>query len=252
MRSDMSKVIVERPRRGSRLPNHKSALSLQPGRLDDEVYIDPPKPRHSKRKSLNEHLNPLRRYLESQVGRPWSKVYAEICQNLDSRKATGLHILQHLFDFVSVDTFLQGKAVMVWARWGRARQALPVSGLYVHPVSGLLRKTPEKKRANDFRYAGPITELTLEAGVVYRKIDDVWRRFEYRQRDPDEIAEIVRFYEDKPERNQQHGLRAPGDRKFIRYRDLPLGQARYLLRSRQCTLPEIADIEDRIRRARPA
>jgi len=248
----MSKVIVERPRRGSRLRNHKSALSLQPRLLDDDVYIYPPKPKHPKQKWLNEHLNPLRRYLESQVGRPWSKVYAEICQNLDSRKATGLHILQHLFDFVSVNTFLEGKTVMVWPEWGRARHALPVSGLYVHPVSGILRKTLEQKRAKRFPCPGPITELTLEAGIVYRKIADVWRRFEYGQRDPDGIAEIVRFYDDKPERNQQHGLRAPGDRKLIRYRDLPPGQSRYLLRSRQCTLPEIADIEERIRRARRA
>src|SRR6266571_1525597 len=127
MRPDMSKVIVKRPRWGSRLRNHKSALSLDPKRLDDESYVDPPKPGKSGEKSLNENLAPLRRFLESNVGRPWSKVYAEIRKTLDGRKATGLHILQHLQDFVSIDTYLDGKTVMVLeCHW---RGAQPVSGL---------------------------------------------------------------------------------------------------------------------------
>ena len=71
-------------------------------------------PSRSGQKSLNENLAPLRRYLERNVGRPWSKVYAEICATLDSRKATGLHILQHLRDFVACDTWLDGRTVMVW------------------------------------------------------------------------------------------------------------------------------------------
>ena len=34
-------------------------------------------------KNLNEHLGPLRRYLDSQVGRPWDKVFSEICPHID-------------------------------------------------------------------------------------------------------------------------------------------------------------------------
>jgi hypothetical protein len=33
-------------------------------------------------KALNENLAPLRRYLLKQIGRPWNKVFSEICQNL--------------------------------------------------------------------------------------------------------------------------------------------------------------------------
>ena len=169
MRPDMSKVIVERPRRGSRMRNHKSALALDPGRIDDERYIDPPKPRHSGQKWLNENLGPLRRYLEGNVGRPWSKVYAEIRVTLDSRKATGLHILQHLSDFVECDTWLDGKTVMVWGRRWRAAQ--PVTGLYVHPVSGLLRKAPDRTRA---RRAREVTEVKVGDHIICRLIDGVW------------------------------------------------------------------------------
>ena len=243
MRSDMSKVIVERPRRGSRIRNHKSALTLDPGRIEDDRYIDPPRPRHSGEKSLNENLSPLRRYLESNVGRPWSKVYAEISATLDPRKATGLHILQHLRDFVSCNTWIEGRTVMVSRRWGRGGPEA-VTGLYVHPVSGLLRRAPDRKYVG---WTKPVTELALDPNTVCRLVDEIWYCFEYAVRDPNAIAEVVRFHEDQPARNQKYGLEAPGDRRVIRYRDLPPEQARYLARRRQCTRQEIAELDERIR-----
>jgi hypothetical protein len=238
VRPDMSKVIVERPRRGSRLRNRKSALALDPRRIEDDRYIDPPKPRYSDSKSLNENLAPLRRFLASNTGRPWSKVYAEIRANLDGRKATGLHVLQHLPGLVEVDTWLDGKTVMVWERRG-ADRSQPVRGLYVHPVSGLLLRAPNRRER---RRPKPVTERQIDADTVYRLTDGVWYRFEYALRGPNEIAEVVRFHEDQPERNREYGLASPGDRRVIRYRDLPPHRARYLLRRRQCTRQEIADI----------
>jgi len=243
MRPDMSKVIVERPRRGSRLRNHKSALALDPSRIDDDRYIDPPEPRHSGEKSLNENLAPLRRYLERNVGRPWSKVHAEIMATLDSRKATGLHILQHLVHFVATSTWLEGRTVMEVKRWGRGGPE-PVTGLYVHPVSKLLRRAPDRKKAVRAR---TVSEVSLHPNTVCRLIDEVWYRFEYGVRDPDEIAEVVRFHEDQPARNRKYGLDAPGDRRIVRYRDLPPSQARYLVRSRQCTRQEVGELDERIR-----
>ena len=57
-----------------------------------------------------------------------------------------------------------------------------------------------------------------------------------------------RFHEDQPARNLKYGLKAPGDRRVIRYRDLPPAEARYLARRRQCNRQEIAEIDERIRR----
>src|SRR5262249_13920171 len=242
MRPDMSKIIVERPRRGSRLRNHKSALALDPRRIGDDAYIDPPAPRRSGEKSLNENLAPLRRYLESNVGRPWSKVYAEIRATLDSRKATGLHILQHLRDFVAVDTWLDGRTVMVWGtRWLMPTE--PVTGLYVHPVSGLLRRAPDREKTRSSR---PVTQLALEPNVICSLVNGVWYRFEYAEHDPDDIAEVVRFHAETPKRNQKYGLEAPGDRRMIRYRDLPAANARYLVSRRQCSRHEISEIDLRV------
>jgi hypothetical protein len=78
-------------------------------------------------------------------------------------------------------------------------------------------------------------------------VDEIWYRFEYAVRDPDAIAEVARFHEDQSDRNQKYGLEAPGDRRVIRYRDLPPEQARYLVRRRQCTRQEIAELDERIR-----
>ena len=192
-------------------------------------------------KSLNENLAPLRRYLVRNVGRPWSKIYGEISAVLDSRKATGFHVLQHLPDFVATDTWMEGRTIMMSRRWGGAQ---PVNGLYVHPGSGLLRRAPDPEKVGRTK---PVTELSLEPNTVCRLIDQVWYRFEYAVRDPNEIAEVVRFHADQPARNQKYGLEAPGDRRVIRYRDLPLTQGRYLARRRQCSRQEIAELDERIR-----
>jgi hypothetical protein len=143
MRADMHKVIVERPRRGSRLPSGKTALRLSPARVGraleegDGYDGGPRRPQRALRdKEFNEHLAPLRRFLRRQVGRPWNKVYSEIRQGIDTRSALGLHVMQHLLQYVETVTFLDGRDVYTHGWRGRP---VPVSGLYVHPVSGLLR-----------------------------------------------------------------------------------------------------------------
>ena len=82
MRSDMAKVIVERPRIGSSMRGKSKGYRRSLQRLDHETLPSKEgiKRRHlGHRKWLNEHLGPLRRYLDSQVGRPWNKVFSEIC-----------------------------------------------------------------------------------------------------------------------------------------------------------------------------
>ena len=151
MRPDMAKVIVERPRWGSRLRNRKSRLRLRAGELAGELAWDLPawdldvelQSTAVKRqdKSLNENLAPLRRYLERQVGRPWDKVYSEIRANLDARKATDLHILQHLEGYVEVNCIHEGDVILTM----HAGMLACVRDLYVHPKTGLLRKVKRKQ-----------------------------------------------------------------------------------------------------------
>ena len=101
MRDDMFKVIVERPRCGrawavkskaryDRLPERSHVTGR---RLALEV---------GSTKGLNENLAPLKRYLHKQVGRPWDKVFSEICATLDTGSTVKQHVREHIEDFSMV------------------------------------------------------------------------------------------------------------------------------------------------------
>ena len=107
MREDMAKVIVERPRHGGGLKYPRGST-----RANDSLSIDQwhgreamkrPWQQWSKQKHLNENLAPLRRFLRSRLGRPWDKVYGEICQRINRDSAVQLHIWQHLAQYVCTD-----------------------------------------------------------------------------------------------------------------------------------------------------
>src|SRR5262245_12272313 len=127
MRKDMSKVIVERPRVG------RAWAGLKPGRTrvvaDDDGEplrtskgaAREPKGRERRTKALNENLNPLRRYLAAQVGRPWNTVYAEISQHLKPSSTVQQHVRDHLDDFVAVKTRMKGGKVVITPRYGGER-----------------------------------------------------------------------------------------------------------------------------------
>jgi hypothetical protein len=96
MRPDMYKVIVERPRRGKRmrpLAIHFRNNLDSPAHLCLRAAYD--------HRELNENLQPLRRYRHAQVGRPWDKVYSEICATIDRRNTVLQHIHQHIDQFIA-------------------------------------------------------------------------------------------------------------------------------------------------------
>ena len=51
----------------------------------------------SSNKELNENLAPLYRFVQSQVGRPWNKIYSEIREFTNSNNTVQQHVLDHLF-----------------------------------------------------------------------------------------------------------------------------------------------------------
>jgi len=153
MREDMFKVIVERPRLvnsngysrdGRKFRNDENA----PGRLGmKRGYTQWPK-------SLNENLAPLKRYLEKQVNRPWDKVYSEIRATIDARSTVKHHILQHIEDFVAIDTrwvdTADGGQVVIRRRWPRKDTLLEDANieLFVHPRTGILLRNRHRKPWN--------------------------------------------------------------------------------------------------------
>jgi len=84
MRDDMGKVLVERPRvRGGFVPGRtgrryvkavRSGIESGDGSPVQEGIMRRYRGGHGRVKHFNEHLGPLRRFVESNVGRPWDKV----------------------------------------------------------------------------------------------------------------------------------------------------------------------------------
>jgi hypothetical protein len=161
MRPDMPQLLVERGHSGRswspRQPKGwTSRCRFRDGEDDPREAWLPPR----YRPSFSENLNPLRRYLAAQVGRPWDKVYAEIRSRIDTGNAVQYHILQHLYDRLAVKVWEDdqgrlfhqgswGRPETIDARWSRVT-------MYVCPRTGLLRKLRRRERVAP---TAPITRL---------------------------------------------------------------------------------------------
>ncbi len=142
MRSDMAKVIVERPRLGSRSPSRKKGYRkfLQSMPVDELPYVEPMLGRWKGReKWLNEHLGPMRRFLRSNIGRPWNKVHQDLCEHVSFDNAVQGHVLAHIYDYVHLHVEVIDKASVYPKHGWRRRRKLDVNSMYVCPHSGILK-----------------------------------------------------------------------------------------------------------------
>ncbi|HEY1898259.1 MAG TPA: hypothetical protein VGG49_00525 [Steroidobacteraceae bacterium] len=183
MREDMYKVIVERPRRGKEGDAIAARLRKDldgPMRLGTRAGYG--------YRSLNENLAPLRRYLQAQIGRPWNKVFSEICAGIDRRNTVQQHIHQHIRDFIAVDVDIcEGRLVDLSARWGFLRRDSGISQeLYVDPRTGLIRPNYGYR---SWRHGAAERHRREQAEIATRRrmvdehtflllLDDVWFRVE--------------------------------------------------------------------------
>lgn len=150
MREDMYEVIIERPRRGSRMGHPRRARRMDakveavrdPDSLVGKIGMKRGAKLARAYKQLNENLAPLRRYLERQVNRPWDKVWSEISAQLESGNTMQQHVRDHVGDFVAHKTFVKDGEVFVVSKHGWSPTPLRDGRyhLYVDPRSGILRK----------------------------------------------------------------------------------------------------------------
>lgn len=172
MRSDMAKVIVERPRcRGGWGPQGGRDRMRVRGEIEDAPVREGMRPRQASRKQFNENLAPLRRFLISQVDRPWALVYAEICAHIKVSSTIQRHVLQHLEQMVVT------AVVMVDRRPISRTNGRPLYGthwhacVYVCPDTGLLRRTPVRPRPVEV----PVRDrVELKDGSQLQRVRGVW------------------------------------------------------------------------------
>jgi hypothetical protein len=184
MREDMAQVVVERPRYRSAARYHE----VRPrgiARRDLERLADLPRAEgmrrpHVDRKASSDLLGPLRKFVTRQVGRPWNKVYSEIRERIASNSTVQLHVLGHLGEFIVTDTVLgpDGRVRRTGRDFPSHRVYLDEcpGQVYVHPATGIIRRTPEarvpwKRRADapepEFKAVGRERELWRRDGVWY-------------------------------------------------------------------------------------
>jgi hypothetical protein len=177
MREDMARVIVERPR----IPafNNRKGRKQASEDLPTHEGMRRARSLRGDRKQLNENLAPLRRYLERQVGRPWSKVYSEIARNLHVTSTVQQHVRDHLRDFVAVTP---RRNIQDWRSPMRA--GIWWQRFYVDPVTGLLCRTdqlPEEKarrRATRNKPRAALERIALTEDRELRLIRSLWYEVE--------------------------------------------------------------------------
>ena len=183
MRPDFHKVLCERPR-------HKPYNANKRHRKDNLDYEDMPTKENMKinhirgwgGKELTDHIAPLYRYLNDQVGRKWDDVYSEIRKTIVGKNPNAVkgHILQHIFDFRGVELHsyaFEGKRYRKTS-YAYGRSELANKELYIDD-DGILCKyvVPTKKKKS---YKQLMEEKWMETARVLpngnqaRKINGIW------------------------------------------------------------------------------
>jgi hypothetical protein len=187
----MHKVVVERPRGGQgwarQFPRPKAGFDDLPARQG----IRRP---HSQRKWFTDVLGPLRRWMHSQVGRPWNAVYSEACAVIKPDSVVRAHIKTHLLEFVQRHTFMQDGRVWCfthgWQAGGRPieQAASRWTPFYVHPITGRLCEVPPRPRRRpheELRDRRAVTQRWLTKTLLLRRIHGLWFACEMRPFPPE-------------------------------------------------------------------
>lgn len=172
MRSDMDKVIVERPRYGSRSPSRKKGYKryINSVPLEDQPQRESMLGRWKGRdKLLNEHLGPMRRFLRSNIGRPWNKVHQELCEYVSFDNAVQAHVLAHVFEYVHLHVEVQDRSTVFDLRpFWRSLKLLRANDMYVCPRTGILKAVLPN------HHQPPIRRIVLDRSTQYHLRENRW------------------------------------------------------------------------------
>lgn len=236
MRSDMKKVVTERPRSGGGVKTPKGDKRVwQECAAEDYPQREKIRVKWVSQyggKNFTDLLGPLYRYLLRQVGRKWDAVYSEICAHLPKTSMQNRHIFTHLWEFVERHVkIVDGVACYIYHRrfdLRRAGQEIVSRGryaqLYIHPGNGLLckaKKWKSYKYRNREKPAPPAPGIKVYPGVQYHKLDGVWYEVKVEKYRPVDLslgfalphagsiqdAVLNRTYKDMAELSQVYGGR---------------------------------------------
>jgi hypothetical protein len=239
MRSDMSKVIVERPRlrhplkNGSAYPRGHLKNCWVPN-IEDAPRIESMGGTY-KEKRLNENLQPLVRFLRSSVGRRWDDVHSEIAAQISCKSAVQKHVLDHLRDYVVENVRVVGSTVQyIRYRWHPPLESVGMRfRFYVDPDTRELCLAPVVSRKRRGKDEGDQDRRVLSRDRELRRIQGVWYEIEVAPIPPEPSARAACF--DVVERTTLDG----GAYKDGAGANVLWRTARYAARKRQLSTREI-------------
>jgi hypothetical protein len=178
----MPKIAVERPRYGHRDRYPRGHLRNRYGHdLDAQPHHEALSWRRYGTKGFSDNLAPLYRFLRASIGRPWDKVWSEMCAHISFDNPVQKHILGHVFGIVEAHVELRGREPYVVGRWRRYPHTGLLRGhgrwptLYVCPRSGLLKQAKHEARKRR-RAAVDRDIIAVNRDERLRRVLGIWYR----------------------------------------------------------------------------
>ena len=184
MRKDFHKVVTERPRRKYIVKNRRNAT---------KVFADPydmapggkegiRRPYRKNRFEFSDHIQPLRRYIEKQVGRKWDDVYSEICKAFPAGGILQDHVRSHVWDFIETVTSVgENGEILTHGRYKYAGTPRKIGAdeVYVHPITRIicrsnLTRQSRKQRRKELEAKRRETQVKISEKKVCVKVDGLW------------------------------------------------------------------------------
>lgn len=204
MRSDIAKVVVERPRvggGGAPGKHHTRAIdwkrTLEEGREEESFTRETIRRKWKEGysgKTSSDFLSPIRGFLQKSIGRRWDDVYSEVSKFLKPTSVMQRHVLEHLRDYVRMDIVSDDNDWLIDTKGCYVR---PLSSsifptFYVRPSDGTLQlANPDKEPPreivvprNSFHYLRRLPDLSVDNEIPdvqkkYHKRDGIWYRLEF-------------------------------------------------------------------------
>lgn len=174
----MHKVVIERPRAGRSWA--RSHPRPKPP-FDSAPRFESIKAPHVRRKWFSDLLGPLKRWLRSQLGRPWNDIYSEACAVIKPDSVIRIHVKTHLLEFVERHTFMHEGKVCYLDTWRDGITSITErrfgrTEFFVHPEDGVLLEIPNvsKKIQQANKPKTPLTRCWLRKGVALQHIRGLW------------------------------------------------------------------------------
>lgn len=181
MRSDFIKVLTERPRSGSGR-RYKEVRRKDAASFDEDITgskVGMRKVYGWECKEFSDLLGPLKRYIQSRVGKSWDKTHSEVCAHLKGRNTVQQHLLGHLYQMVERDIHVgpDGKLHRNTNKGYHPHLDEWLGEFYVDPRNGILKaskqgRIPWRRKSEDKE----ITEYKISDGVFHRILKGIWYR----------------------------------------------------------------------------